>query len=139
MNPLRTEVPPAILAMHIEFEKLSGAPLTLDFTRMDAWRVFLGFRSPPFTTADLRLVYRSIQTQIKVGRRNIGALKFRNLIQPDYFEEDLNAIKAMMRPRPPATRQIRVNGIARIVPSEGTEDRSVAVGSVIEAMRKAVG
>jgi len=38
----------------------------------------------------------------RAQRRNVGALKFSNLLQPDRFEEDLQISRVRLRPPPPA-------------------------------------
>ena len=37
----------------------------------------------------------------RAGRRNVGALKLSNLLQPDRFEEDLQISRVRLRPHPP--------------------------------------
>lgn len=132
MNPQLSDIPCAILEWHRFFEKLTSAQLTPDFARLDAWRTFIGYRQPPFTHDDLRVVVLHLKQQIKHQKRNPGALKFRNLIcQPDYFEEDLQEARAALRPRAPKTRQIVSNGTSRIVPNPNTSDTSAPVSAVL--------
>jgi hypothetical protein len=49
-----------------------------------------------------------LQREIREGRRNVGALKLSNLLQPDRFEEDLNIrrvrLEPPVRPAPPPTK-----------------------------------
>ena len=52
---------------------------------------------------DLRRVIVYLQREIREGRRNVGALKLSNLLQPDRFEEDLNIRSVRLEPLPPAT------------------------------------
>ncbi len=50
------------------------------------------------------MVIRYLQREIQERRRNVGALKLSNLLQPDRFEEDLNIRRVRLEPlpRPPA-------------------------------------
>ena len=41
-----------------------------------------------------------LQREIREGRRNVGALKLSNLLQPDRFEEDLNIRRVRLEPLP---------------------------------------
>ena len=43
-----------------------------------------------------------LQREIRQGRRNVGALKLSNLLQPDRFEEDLNIHRVRLEPPPRA-------------------------------------
>ena len=139
MTLLPEQVPPAIREMHNAYERLTGAQLTLNWPRLDQWRVFLSYRNPPFSTDDLRIVVAHIRKGVSEQRRNMGALKFHNLIgQPDYFEEDLNEARALSRPKPSATKTVAYNATQRIVPNPGTGDATVSMDKVIAAMRAAV-
>lgn len=119
------DVPENIRLFHELFEKLSGSKFTLDFCRMDAWRIFINYRrDEPFTHDDLRLVWRFLRKQIINGKRNAGALKFRNLIMnPDYFEEDLaeamGDYERSSKPLPPKTKTVSYGETNRIVPDDG--------------------
>jgi hypothetical protein len=53
-----------------------------------------------FTPEDLRRVITYLQREIREGRRNVGALKLSNLLQPDRFEEDLNIRRVRLEPLP---------------------------------------
>ena len=51
---------------------------------------------------DLRTVITYLQREIRAQRRNVGALKLSNLLQPDRFEEDLQISRVRLRaPSPP--------------------------------------
>jgi hypothetical protein len=54
----------------------------------------------------LRTVIAYLQREIRAQRRNVGALKLSNLLQPDRFEEDLQISRVRLRlpspvPSPP--------------------------------------
>jgi hypothetical protein len=76
-----------IQQVHALYCRLTGQSLSLRFDRERLWCDF--FRAG-FTEADLQRVVRYLQREIREGRRNVGALKLYNLLQPDRFEDDLN-------------------------------------------------
>lgn len=86
-----------IQAAHRLYCELTGQPLALRFDRERQWYELL---RAGFSLADLRCVITYLQREIRHERRNVGALKLSNLLQPDRFEEDLNI--AGVRLRPPA-------------------------------------
>jgi hypothetical protein len=91
--------PRHILQAHELYCQLTGQTLRLDFVRERQWYELL---HQGFNLLQLRQVIRYLQREIREGRRNVGALKLSNLLQPDRFEEDLNIrsvrLKAPMRP-----------------------------------------
>ncbi|MEY4393909.1 MAG: hypothetical protein RL595_1158 [Planctomycetota bacterium] len=127
MNVPFTDVPQNIREFHQVFEQLSGSRFTLDFCRMDAWRQFINYRrDEPYTHDDLRLVWRFLKRQVLNGKRNAGALKFRNLIQnPDYFEEDLAEARGeaerLSKPAMPQRKVVVYNNTSRVVENTGEE------------------
>jgi len=72
--------------------------LTLRFDRERLWYEFL---RAGFGAADLKRVVTYLQKEIRAQRRNIGALKLSNLLQPDRFEEDLNISRVRLKPAAP--------------------------------------
>lgn len=86
-----------IQAAHRLYCELTGQRLALRFDRERQWYELL---RAGFSLADLRRVITYLQREIRHERRNVGALKLSNLLQPDRFEEDLNI--AGVRLRPPA-------------------------------------
>lgn len=72
---------------HALYCRLTGQSVSLRFDRERLWCDF--FRAG-FTETDLQRVVRYLQREIREGRRNVGALKLYNLLQPDRFEDDLN-------------------------------------------------
>ena len=128
----REDVPQNIREFHQLFEQLSGAKFTLDFCRMDAWRQFINYRrDEPYTHNDLKLVWRFLKKQIINGKRNAGALKFRNLVMnPDYFEEDLaEAIGDAERsgkPLPPKTKVVTYGNTNRIVENDNMHNTAIS-------------
>jgi hypothetical protein len=90
---------------HASYCQLTGQRVSLRFDRERLW--FELFRAG-FTEADVQSVLGYLQREIRHGRRNVGALKLSNLLQPDRFEEDLNISCVPLgpskpsKPRPPA-------------------------------------
>ena len=96
-----------IAALHQLYCQLTGQILSLGFDRQRMWFEWLrlGYQSE-----HLCRVIRYLQREIREGRRNVGALKLSNLLQPDRFEEDLNISRVQLYaqpskkpPRPPLT------------------------------------
>ena len=89
--------PEPITAVHQLYCQLTGQSLRLGFDRERQWYEWL---RAGFTPQDLRQVIGYLQSQIREGRRNVGALKLSNLLQPDRFEEDLNIRRVRLEPLP---------------------------------------
>ena len=88
-----------ITAAHQLYCQLTGQSLRLGFDRERQWYEWL---RAGFTPEDLRRVVAYLQREIRHGRRNVGALKLSNLLQPDRFEEDFNIRRVRLEPpRPP--------------------------------------
>jgi len=97
----------AIHQAHQLYCQLTGQTLRLAFDRERMWFELL---RAGYTLADLRAVVLYLQREIRAQRRNVGALKLSNLLQPDRFEEDLQISRVRLRvptspaptPTPPA-------------------------------------
>lgn len=87
-----------IARAHALYCRLTGQSLRLEYDRERAWYELLRVG---FTLDELGQVIRYLQREIRRERRNVGALKLRNLLQPDLFEEDLNISRVKLRPPPP--------------------------------------
>jgi len=88
---------------HALYCQFTGQRVSLRFDRQRLWFEF--FRAG-FTEGDLQAVIRYLQREIRHARRNVGALKLSNLLQPDRFEEDLNISRlALSPPKPPKPSQ----------------------------------
>lgn len=92
-----------ITAAHHLYCGLTGQSLRLGFDRERQWYEWL---RAGFTSEDLRRVVAYLQREIREGRRNVGALKLSNLLQPDRFEEDLNIRRVRLEPPPPPAPQL---------------------------------
>jgi hypothetical protein len=89
-----------ILQAHQLYCQLTGQNLRLDFVRERQWYELL---HQGFTVEEVRRVIVYLQREIREGRRNVGALKLSNLLQPDRFEEDLNIRHVRLEPPPRAS------------------------------------
>ena len=94
--------PEQIALAHQLYCQLTGQSLRLGFDRERQWYEWL---RAGFTLQDLRRVVAYLQREIREGRRNVGALKLSNLLQPDRFEEDLNIRRVRLEPPPPPRSQ----------------------------------
>ena len=90
----------AIRAVHELYCQLTGQKLTLRFDRERLWYEFL---RAGFHADELKIVVSYLQKEIRATRRNVGALKLSNLLQPERFEEDLNISKVRLQNRSPST------------------------------------
>lgn len=88
-----------IAQAHQLYGHLTGQRLRLGFDRERMWYELLrlGYSLP-----DLRAVIVYLQREIRAQRRNVGALKLSNLLQPDRFEEDLQISRVRLRPPAPS-------------------------------------
>jgi len=93
-------LPQAVETAHALYCRLTGQSLPLRFDRLRLWSDFF---QAGFTIEDLQWVIVYLQKQIRAQRRNVGALKLRNLLAPDRFEEDLHISKVRLRPKTTAT------------------------------------
>ena len=89
-----------ILQAHQLYCQLTGQNLRLDFLRERQWYDLL---HQGFTVEQVRRVIVYLQREIREGRRNVGALKLSNLLQPDRFEEDLHIRHVRLEPPPRAS------------------------------------
>jgi hypothetical protein len=86
-----------IVTLHRLYCDLTGMDIRLDMAREHEWFIWV---KRGFTEQDLRDLVAHLRREIREGRRNQGALKFRNLIcNVDYFEEDLAEARAQKRAR----------------------------------------
>lgn len=84
-----------ITQAHQLYCQLTAQTVRLGFDRERQWYELL---RAGFTLTDLRRVITYLQREIREGRRNVGALKLSNLLQPDRFEEDLNILRIQLKP-----------------------------------------
>lgn len=91
----------AIEQAHRLYCQLTGQTLRLAFDRERMWYELL---RAGYSLQELRAVITYLQREIRAQRRNVGALKLSNLLQPDRFEEDLQISRVRLRPPPPQDR-----------------------------------
>jgi len=89
--------PQSIRQAHHLYCRLTAQNISLRFDKHRLWYELLACG---FTSEDITTVIAYLQREIKEGRRNIGALKLSNLLQPDKFEEDLHISRACLTPPP---------------------------------------
>jgi hypothetical protein len=95
MSPVHAQ----IIQAHQMYCQLTGQQLRLDYVRERQWYELLTLGH---TVEQVRQVILYLQREIREKRRNVGALKLSNLLQPDRFEEDLNIRQVKLRsPSPP--------------------------------------
>jgi hypothetical protein len=90
-------LPAQLEQLHQTYCRLTGQNLSWRFDRERLWWEFL---HAGFTLADLVQVIGYLQKEIRHARRNVGALKLSNLLQPDRFEEDLNISRVRLSAPP---------------------------------------
>jgi hypothetical protein len=88
----------AIAQAHQLYCQLTGQNLHLGFERERMWFELL---RAGYSLQEVRAVVTYLQREIRAQRRNVGALKLSNLLQPDRFEEDLQISRVRLRPPPP--------------------------------------
>ena len=99
MNGGSTPVDAARIAQaHARYCQLTGQSLSLGFDRERLWYELLR-RGVNLEQVERLIGY--LQREIRAGRRNVGALKLSNLLQPDRFEEDLQISRVRLRAPPP--------------------------------------
>ena len=89
----------AIRHAHHLYCSLTGQRLGLGYDRERLWFELL---RAGYSLDELRHLVAYLQREIRAGRRNVGALKLSNLLQPDRFEEDLAISRVALRPPPPS-------------------------------------
>lgn len=95
-------VDPALITQaHALYCQLTGQRLSLRFDRERMWYELL---RGGVNLEELQQVIRYLQREIRQGRRNVGALKLSNLLQPDRFEEDLAISRVRLAPPPPSSK-----------------------------------
>ncbi|HEY8898887.1 MAG TPA: hypothetical protein VIM61_00530 [Chthoniobacterales bacterium] len=89
---------PAIVAgLHAKFCRYSGLPLALrpEFQRL-WWDLYVDRgRDADAIGEDVRIVCVYLRSQIERDKRNPGALRLVNLLQPDQFESDVAEARMM--------------------------------------------
>ncbi len=133
----------AIMHIHAVFCAATGVELRIgigEYTRESAWFRYL---QAGFTEDDLMTVVKYLKSEIKLGRRNPGALKFSNMIERlESFEEDRGLAKAMQRNsvKPITPKESVIRAMPTVRQGSPVEPMNAKpVGAYIAALRQAVG
>ena len=125
-----SDLPALVTRAHALYCELTGQNIVLRFHWQRSWYELLRCG---FTLEEVRCVVRYLQKEIRHERRNIGALKLSNLLQPDRFEEDLNISRARLQaPRRKARRSPPVPS-----PSEQPMDEQ-EISAIFEELRQSL-
>ena len=98
MNPPLRPEGQRVGRAHALYCRLTGQNLPLRYDRQRQWYELL---RAGHSLADVEHLIRYLQREIRASRRNVGALKLSNLLQPDRFEEDLGISRLRVAPPPP--------------------------------------
>lgn len=132
MNRPSASIPEQLGQLHHTYCCLTGQSLSLRFDRERLWFEFL---RAGFTLADLVQVVRYLQKEIRLARRNVGALKLSNLLQLDRFEEDLNISRVRLSaPAPIPQRSVALGPTCS--PAERERGRQRALEQLRELKEK---
>ena len=121
----------AIAQAHQLYCHLTGQTLRLAFDRERAWYELL---RAGYTVADVRTVIGYLQREIRASRRNVGALKLSNLLQPDRFEEDLQISRVRLRPA--ADPPPKASPASTVSPAEQARGRQRALDQLRNLQEK---
>lgn len=128
---------------HAVFCAATGIELRIglgEYSREASWFRFI---QAGFTSDEVHFVACHLMRKIREGTRNIGCIRFSNLIERlDAFEEELGLARAEQRnakPQPTAKDRVIAQARPTIVPMipESTRDTSKHVSEYIAALRKA--
>lgn len=126
--------------LHSCYQKMTGFNIpmrSLCDTRRLGWQKFL---AEGHTLAELESVIIYLKHEIREQRRNIGALRFSNLILDlDRFQEEAELASGWKRnykPAPTARERVVEQWSPRLAESP-VKDSFVHISIVLEAMRKA--
>lgn len=124
MNPDPSATLQKIAQAHALYQALTAQTLSLRFDRERQWYEWL---RAGFGLEDLRWVVGYLQREIRERRRNVGALKLSNLLQPDRFEEDLAISRVRLRPAPKPPSPARFTPAPGRSPQEQEQARQRAL------------
>lgn len=129
---------PNLKAIHALYCQLANAQLAFTTERIYWWSAYF---ARGFTEEDLKLVLRYLWHEIKGQRRNIGAIKFSNMIQDiSRFEEDLGLARGWCRnAKPKPTPKQRVQAQWRPIVAEPVAKTARPIGEWIAELRRAAG
>jgi hypothetical protein len=108
----------------------TGQTVRLGFDRERMWYELL---RQGYCLEDLRAVLTYLQREIQAGRRNVGALKLSNLLQPDRFEEDLQISRVRLRPPPPPKPALPSQPVLSVAEQQAGRQRALEYCRQIKA------
>ena len=114
----------AIQQAHQLYGQWTGQTIRLAFDRERTWYELLRLG---YSLQDLRSVITYLQRQIRTQRRNVGALKLSNLLQPDRFEEDLQISRVRLRSPTPAPAALASSPPVALSPLQQQQGRERAL------------
>jgi hypothetical protein len=140
MNPEKfPDAVEKVESLHDLYQRSTGFRYRLDYARIRAWHDFI---QGGFSQTDLALVIGYLRKKIAARDRQVGALKFSNLITAlDRFEDDLNVAREesrILRGQKPATTQTtqKVGDTTRTVTvPRATEEDTVNVSGIFASIR----
>jgi hypothetical protein len=132
MNSPPAPIPQQLQQLHQTYCHLTGQRLSMGFDRERLWFEFL---RAAFTQADLVQVVHYLQKEIRLARRNVGALKLSNLLQLDRFEEDLNISRVRLT-APAPVPQRPVAAVPTCSPAQQKRGRQRALEQLRELKEK---
>lgn len=132
-------------ALHAAYQARTSYQVAYNLTRENQWMEWLKWSGYTWTEADLARVIHYLRREIRHDRRNVGALKFSNLIgDPARFEEDLNLAREEAqrtgfdrRPKRPAPTPATPPPEA--LPEEEQAQLRQSMRDTLDALRRAPG
>jgi hypothetical protein len=138
MNPPTSVDADQIARAHELYCRLTGQDLPMRYDRQRQWFELL---RAGHTLADIEHVVRYLQREILATRRNVGALKLSNLLQPDRFEEDLGISRLRVRApaRPPVPKPSPSSPASEVPDAAELERRRLRGLAWIAELRRSLG
>ena len=138
MNPPTSVDAAQIARAHELYCRLTGQDLPMRYDRQRQWFELL---RAGHTLADIEHVVRYLQREILATRRNVGALKLSNLLQPDRFEEDLGISRLRVRApaRPPVPTPSTFSPASEVPDAAELERRRLRGLAWIAELRRSLG
>jgi hypothetical protein len=98
--PDGADIPQRVRQLHTIYCQMTSQELPLRYDRERLWHDWL---RAGFDANDLRELLNCLIADIRSARRNPGALRLSNLLQPDRFEEDLHLYRMRTKQRTNST------------------------------------
>lgn len=125
------------------YAKITGFRLNVRGIFCDRVTFWYQFIQAGFSIEDMEFVLRHLMAKVRKGDRNIGCLRFSNLIErPDRFEEELGLAHAEKRNavKPMTPKESVIRAMPTVRQGSPVEPMTAKpVGAYIAALRQAVG